>query len=86
MQYSGATEHPELIRAIDNPVAKGAIFPHGEQYRPLTELDSRVKSRKQIVSKAAEQYVEQRQDRQGKAMQSKSDEPEAAPPALELLE
>ena len=86
LQYCGAMEHPELIRTIDNPVAKSASFPHGEHYVLLTELEARVKSRKRKVSKAAEQYVEQGQARQGKAMKAKGDEPGAAPPALDFLE
>ena len=86
MQYCGAMEHPELIRTIDNPVAKGASFPHGEQYVPLAELEVTVKSCKLEVSKDAEKYVEQRQARQGKAMQATVDEPGAAPPGWEFLE
>jgi len=86
VMVKGAMEHPELIRTIDNPMARGVSFPHGEQYWPLTELESKVKSRKHEVSKAAEKYVEQRQAKQGKAMKAKGDEPEAAPPGLEFLE
>ncbi len=85
VMVKGAMEHPELIRTIDNPMGKSVKFPYGESAVTLDELEAALKQRTKDLTQAADEYVKQRQAKQGKPIEASAEAAHEVPPALDFL-
>jgi len=85
VMVKGAMEHPELVRTIDNPVVKSVKFPYSAAYAKLEVFEAALKQRAKDIMHAVDEYVKQRQAKQGKPIEASPGADEEVPAALDFL-